>query len=220
MTDNTAIVKAAVSAAKAGTKAIDKNRTAIRTSADKLNNLIHQTAMMILRHAAPQSAGGNGFGDCSRAQFLLFDLPASYRRTMLRDWFHAFSPIVVKDKEEGWNAKMHKPDSKLFVEWNLEAADDMPFWKMAETTPEEKVYDLEALIKMVERLSGQITKKIEEGKVKPEDVLSAQALATTVKGLKFERIKAPTPVPAEEQSNDDGEAGEEAPVVTEFPKAA
>lgn len=184
------IVKVAVNDAKTACKLIDKNRASIRGNADKLNVLIHETAMMIIRHAAPKDAGGNGFGDCSRAQMLLFDLPASFRRTMLRDWFHTFTPIVVKDKAPEWNAKMHKPDSKLFVEWDINGADAMPFYKMAEQVPEEKSYDLEALLKMVERLSSQIEKKVDEGKVKPEDVETAKALARAVKGLKVERVKA------------------------------
>ena len=190
---NSAIVKAALSAAKINTRKIDDKRKSIRRNAKKLNELVHETAMLILKHAAPKEAGGMGFGDCSRSQLLIFDLPASFRRTQLALWFQTFSPIVVKPTNPEWNAKMHKADSKLFVSWDLEGANALPFYMMAEQNKEDdKKYDFKMLVEMVARLSKQIDKKIEEGKVPAEDIESARAISRTVAGLKLERVKVKT----------------------------
>jgi hypothetical protein len=43
---------------------------------------------------------------------------------------------------------------------------------------------------MVERLAPQIERKIEEGKIVPEDVESAKAIARTLQGLTFNRVAA------------------------------
>lgn len=163
-------------------KKIDGNIRRITTNGNKLNVLIHETALLIMAHAEEH-------GDCSRAKTLAFAMPASMRRTMLVEWFHTYSPIriVLKNDKVG----LLKDTAKGYVPFDLKAADATPFYEMAEQNPEEKEYDFAALMKMVERLSKTIEKKIEDGKVPADDIESAKAIARAVSGLKVERVAPP-----------------------------
>lgn len=168
-------------------KTIDKNIKTITTNAAKLNRLIHDTGMMIMRHAQEH-------GDCTRALTLVRAMPASMRRTMLVAWFDKYSPIrvLLSDKNSD-RVGILKKDAKNYVEWNLEGAEAEPFYEIAEATPEKPALDFEALLAMVQRLAKQIDKKVEEGAVLDKDVESAKALARAVSGLKVSRVSA-TPV--------------------------
>lgn len=167
------------------TKQIDKKIATFTTNVGKLKNLGHEIAMMIFDHAMAHS-------DCTRAIKLASAMPNSWQ-PQIEAWFKAFSPIVVILKnnkcELSPGYKKANPENKAEY-WDREGAMNTPFFDIMEEPKADKVYDFEMLLKMVERLSGQIEKKIEEGKVKPEDVLSAQAIATAVKGLKVQRVKA------------------------------
>jgi len=173
--------------------------TKITTDMNKINDYIHETAMMIVRHAAPEKAGAGceGTGDCTHALTLVKALPASMRRKMLIEWFAKYTPITIKlgDSEAvGFNAKYHAlktPEAKLAY-WDVPGANAEPFYLLAEKTPEEKIYDFKALVEMVTRIGKQIEKKVEEGKVPSEDVESAKAIARAVSSMHFERVKAPT----------------------------
>lgn len=192
-------------------KQIDKQIKQITTNSQKLNDLIHETAVLILEHAKEH-------GDCSRAQVLVMALPASMRRTMLIAWFSEFSPIVTKNSND-WNAQMHKEqtalgkDNPLFRPFNIEAAKELPFWKMAEAQREQDREPLtfSDIVKMVERLGKQIEKRIEDGEVADDDVESAKEIARAVEGLQFHRVK----VEAERQTANDADGGT---VVTGEPK--
>lgn len=174
-------------------KQIDANIVLVRTNSTALNELIQTTALDILAHAKEHK-------DCSRAQHLVNAMPRSFRRSILIEWFATFSPIVVKDSDD-WNSKMHKPDSKLYRPFDISGAAAKPWYEMAEDKP-EKVYDFAALVKMVERLSGVIAKKIENGKVPEKDVASAEAIVAKLETLSFARVEAPK----EEKGDDDSTA--------------
>ena len=171
-------------------KIIDKNIASIVTSANKLNTLIHATAMLVASHAKEH-------GDCTRALTLVKAMPASMRRTMLVLWFETYTPIRVMEK----NGKvgMLKEAAKNYTPFDLEAGDLNPFYELAETNPEGAVYDFAKLVEMVARIGKQIDKKIEDGKVAPEDIDSARAISAQVSALKFARVK-----PA---NNDEKDAG-------------
>jgi len=160
-------------------KTIDKNIKTITTNAAKLNILIHDTAMLIMSHAKEH-------GDCSRALTLANAMPASMRRTMLVAWFDKYSPIRVIQANN--KVGILKPTAKTYVEWNLEGAAAEPFYELAEAVPEKPALDFNALMQMVQRLSKQIEKKIEEGAIVDEDIESAKAVARAVAGLKVERV--------------------------------
>lgn len=174
--------------------------TKITNDYGKVNAYVHETAMMIAAHALEH-------GDCSTAQGLVMAMPASTRRSMLILWFATYTPIVVKDDDK-FVAKLHKPESKSFVPFDLTAGSATPFYTLAEQNPEGKILDFAALLKLVEGLGKRIEKKVEDGKVAPEDIESARQIALTITGLKFSRV---VPVAPAQQDNDqdDNEAVEE-----------
>lgn len=182
--------------AKASAKAISRKIAQIRTNGDKLNRLIHDTAMDIMRHA-------QAHGDCSLAQTLVMAMPASMRRKMLIDWFTMFSPINVKDSDK-WQANMKQRPKQDVVPFDIDGADAYPFWQLAEDTP-EKSYDFKALVEMVTRLGKQINKKIEKGLVPEEDVASAEGIVTVLSGLHFNRVKIAEPTPSNDEKGSEEE---------------
>lgn len=164
--------------------------TKITNDYGKVNDYVHETAMLIVNHA-------KDCGDCSTAQKLVMALPASMRREMLILWFHTFTPIVVKNDDK-WNAKMHKEGTKLFVNWDIEAANATPFFRLAEQNKEAAPLTFEQMVKMVEGLAKRIEKKIENGEVEQADVPSAHAIAAKIAGLKLTRVK-----PSNDDSNEE-----------------
>lgn len=148
----------------------------------KVNQYVHETAMLIVGHAKEH-------GDCSTAQGLVMAMPASIRREMLILWFRKFTPIVVKNDDK-WVAKMHPKESKLFVEWDLEAAEKTPFFALAEQNKEREPLDLEGLINLVARVAKQIETKIEKGEIVPEEIATAEALAAQIKRIKVKHVAA------------------------------
>lgn len=161
-------------------KTIDKNIQTIVTNANKLNTLIHETAMLIVRHAQEH-------GDCTRALSLVKAMPASMRRTMLVLWFNTFTPIRVVEAND--KVGILPKTSKNYVDWDVKGADATPFYELAERNP-EKSYDFEALVKMVASLAKRIEKKVEEGSVEEADRDSALALSEQLAHLRIRRVKA------------------------------
>lgn len=165
-------------------KLINNNIRRIRLNGEKLNALIHDTAMLVLAFVQEHR-------NATPAQQLVMAMPASMRRSMLIAWFEKFSPINVKDSAD-FNGKIKREDNKTFVPFNLVGAAEEPFWKMAEATP-ERVYSFEKLLELAQKMGKTIEKKIEDGKVPEEDITSARVLASTLATLSVERVKAPEP---------------------------
>lgn len=165
-------------------KIIDRNLNVIGKSADKLNALIHETAMMILNHA-------NEHGDCTRALTLHNKMPASMRRTMLKLWFETNSPIRFQTKD-GLATKvgMLKPEAKGFVPFNPVTADATPFFAMAEANPEKQPIDFDKALKMIESLAKRLAKDVDEGKVADGDADSVKAVVNALTGIKVKRVRA------------------------------
>jgi len=154
-------------------KAIDKNIALVATNANKLNSLIHTTALAIFDHAKEH-------GDCTRALALVKAMPASMRRTMLIQWFSDYSPITVKLASGKSPEAVGLNRGKNANDWNRPAAVATPFYDLAEQNPEDKEYDLAALIKMVQAISKRIGKKIDDGKVAANDIDKARELARKI----------------------------------------
>ena len=177
-------------------KTIDRKIARFITNRDKLKNLGHEIAMMIFDHA-------NEHGDCTRAIKLARALPNSWQPQM-EAWFKAFSPIrvVIKNDKCEFEPAFKKATSENKAGfWDREAALATPFFDLTEEPKVDKVFDFAALVALVQRVGEQIEKKVKEGKVAPEDVESAKAIARTVSGLSFNRV---LPVSA-----NDGAEGEE-----------
>lgn len=179
-------------------KQIDERLGEVRRLGTEFNLYIHETALLIFRHAAPKEVNEDcqGSGDCTRAVRLVRAMPASMRRTMLIQWFHDFTPIRIKLSDHGDKCEFDPKYKKLSKEdklswWKAEEAAESPFHVLAEETPETKAFDFSAILKMVESLAKRIEKKLEKGEVPPEDVESAKAAASAIHGLHLVRVKKP-----------------------------
>lgn len=161
-------------------KKIDANLARITTNGDKLNVLIHATAMLILKHATKS-------GDCTRALSLVKAMPASMRRTTLISWFTKYSPIRIVFQNDA--VGMLKKGDKGYTAFNLDKADENPFYKIAENNAEPGLLDFDKFIKMIQNMAKREAAKADEGKVKPEDVASIKAACDVLAGLKFTRVE-------------------------------
>jgi hypothetical protein len=178
-------------------KKIDANLVRITTNGDKLNVLIHQTAMLIMKHATKS-------GDCTRALALVKAMPASMRRTTLIAWFTKYSPIRIVFQNDA--VGMLKKDDKGYTAFALDKAEANPFYKIAENNAEPGLLDFDKFIKMIQGMAKREAAKADEGKVKPEDVASIKAACEMLASLKFQRIE---PANDEKPADQDDKAGDE-----------
>lgn len=172
--------------------------TKITSDITKINDYIHETGMLIVRHAAPEAL--NGHGDCEMGLNLALAMPASMRRTMLIDWFAKYTPIIIKLSDNGNKVgfdpkykKLNPADKATAVRengspwWDIEGANAEPFWKLAEETPEKPAMTFEQLMKMVEGLAKRIDKAVEDGKVEDKDKDAAIALSIQLGKVRVKR---------------------------------
>jgi hypothetical protein len=147
----------------------------------KINLYVHETAMLILRHAAEHK-------DCSTAQGLVNAMPQSARKLALINWFGQFSPIVVKDDDK-WESKMHKEGSKLFKAFDLEGAEANPWFTIADKMGAEKPpVGLDGMVAWLEAQAKSWEKKADEGKVDAAELATAKALAAQLRAIKLVHI--------------------------------
>ncbi|MBU6231620.1 hypothetical protein KGP36_03035 [Patescibacteria group bacterium] len=156
----------------------------ISTDYATINRYVHDTAMMIVQHAYNTK-------DCSTAQGLINCMPQSARKLALITWFTKYSPIVVKDSDK-WQSKMHKPDSKMYVEWQLEEAAANPWYTIAEEMGKEsKKYSLDEILAMLPKLAKTVHKKAEG--MDGDEAAQTEAFAQWLDQLKipsFASVKA------------------------------
>lgn len=153
-------------------KTINNRCKKITSDINKINVYVHDTAMLIVNHAAPEAL--NGHHDCSFAKNLVEAMPKSYRLEMLKTWFSTYTPILVKIDSKtnaisvGFDTEYKKiapadkatatrKDGSLW--WNLEAAQNDPFYAIAERTPEKPAFDLAAMLKLLENTAKRIEKE-------------------------------------------------------------
>ncbi len=153
-------------------KKIDSNIKLIVTNAAKLNGRIHETAVLIVAHAAEH-------GDCTRALTLVKAMPASMRRAMLIEWFRTFSPIRVSVSND--KVGLLKDGQKGFVAFDVDAGTAKPFFEMAKDTPEAEDLTFDGVNEAIAALIKRLSKRVEEGKVAANDV---DAIATRIASLK------------------------------------
>lgn len=205
-------------------KQIDGNIATVAKLGTEFNLFIQETALMIVRHAAPSEINDDcvGSGDCTRAIKLARAMPASMRREMLALWFKTFTPIRIKISDNGDRcefdpiykkqekaAKINQDPTKGKVWWNLTEAAETSFGDVAEANREQEVslLDFADLIKMVTSVSKRIEKQIAENKVKPEDLPYAHAIAAKVANFKVQRPKT------DEEDKREQEEAKKSPVV-------
>lgn len=156
-------------------KKINSNIKLIETNLAKANDRIHETAVMIARHAEE-------FRDCTTAQRLVMAMPASMRRSMLILWFATFTPIVTKNDPK-WTAKMRKADDKAFVAFDVAAGEAKPFYELAKDKPEADDLTADKANEMIESLIKRLTKRIDDGKVAANDKGAIEARITALKAV-------------------------------------
>lgn len=133
--------------AKVTSKQIDQNIALFTTNRDLLRQLAHDTAMMILHHAAPKTVNDDcsGSGDTTRALKLIKAMPKSWAEQM-NVWFNTFSPIrVVHQRDTHGLCVKYKalvkdgmtPEEKKAgllakdAHWKLAEAIETPFWLLS-----------------------------------------------------------------------------------------
>jgi len=218
---------------KITSKAIMDQIASFTTNRDKLMVQANTILRMIFMHAAPKEVGEdcNGTGDCTAATKLLAAMPTTWADGG-RLWFEAVSPIRISSdgKSAGYDKKYTRigdnpalsPEQKLEARlswWKLEDANTHGFEDYTRTNGGNglRVLGFDDITKMVAQLAKRITDIADDENpttvVKPEDVLTAKAIAQTLAGLKFERVNATDKtVAATEQDNltrheDDDDAG-------------
>lgn len=169
----------------------------ISTDYDKVNTFVHETAVLIAKHAEEHR-------DCSTAQGLVMAMPASIRREMLILWFSKFTPIVVKN-DDSWTAKMHPADSKMYVPFDVAAGEKTPFTALAKSHKERPPLDLAGLILAPRRLAKQLESRIEDGGISDEEIETAKALISQLKGIRVQHIEATKTEDAEAPAGGEGE---------------
>lgn len=160
----------------------------ITTSYEKANAYVHETAMMILKHAEEHK-------DCSMAQGLIMAMPASQRREMLILWFTMFSPIVVKNNED-WTSKMQPETLKngdknpLYKPFDLEGAAAKPWFELAKENKERPPIGDEGLEKLISQFAARLEKMVEKGEVEQAYKDAALAVSAQVRKIRVPKPKA------------------------------
>lgn len=143
----------------ASLKAIQTGIRGISRNAAKLNEDIHKVALACLDHAKE-------FGDVLNTAARLVDaMPLSHRRSLLIDWFNAFSPIRVTKKGDAMTAHLAGkndagPNDEGYRDWQIEAAKATPFYAMPQAAREPDVPTYESIhsniVAFVKRLENRI----------------------------------------------------------------
>jgi hypothetical protein len=156
--------------------------TKIRSDYQAVNAYVHETAVLIAKHAKEH-------GDCSTAQGLVMAMPKSARREMLILWFKTFTPIVVKN-DDAWAAKMHKDDSKLYVPFDIEAGEATTFMDLAAQNKEKAPLDFAGLVLLPQKLAKQLEGRIAHGLIDPSELETAKILVATLRGIRVQHVEA------------------------------
>lgn len=138
----------------------------IGTRGKQLDTDIHNAGVSCLYHAEQH-------GDVTLLTRLVEAMPKSGRAKALVAWAEHFGLVTFNKEEKRF--KVTKPKNK---QWDLEGANDVPFW---EFTEEKEVGDLtiDALVKMV---VNKVQKASDNGKLK--EGFTMQGLKTKLtKGL-------------------------------------
>lgn len=128
----------------------------IARSAVKLNETIHATALLTAAHA-------KNFGDTTPCAALVDALPMSHRRSLLINWFDAFTPVgIAKDgKTQKMKGHLKGKSEERDKMWNLDAGKATPFYAMPDVEREPDVPTFESIHNNVVAFIKRIDKKVE-----------------------------------------------------------
>jgi hypothetical protein len=152
-------------------KVIGNRIKSIADRSKRLTKDIHETAIQCLMHALPPSQGGHG--DVTLIDRLAKALAKANAPEVFKAWVKQYSPIT-------WNGegqvKLIPPTNKMFKPFNIEGADQSPYWTKIETKKPELTFA--QLVKLLQGLEQRVTKADKEGQIaEGEDVAAMLALA-------------------------------------------
>lgn len=129
----------------------------IARSAVKLNETIANACLMAAEHA-------KSFGDTTPCAALVDALPMSHRRSLLINWFDAFTPVgIAKDGKTGkMKGHLKGKTEERDKMWNLAAGKATPFYAMPDVEREPDVPTFETLHNNVLAFVKRIEKKAEQ----------------------------------------------------------
>lgn len=188
-------------------KQIDKKIADFTTNRNKLRDMAHTIAMDIFRHAAPTAiADCSGTGDCTRALKLVSAMPTSWGTQMVT-WFKLFTPIEmnVKAGNVGFSRayKNEKDADKKAAFWNIEQANETPFYEATPEAPiKEEIYDLSTIEKAIGAIIAKTAKAEKDGKIKAEDLSPVNAAISLLSKLNLKSVVMV-------EANDSGAKGSE-----------
>lgn len=142
----------------------------IARSATKLNETIHNAALMTAQHA-------RNFGDTTPCAALVDALPMSHRRSLLINWFDAFTPVgIAKDgKTQKMKGHLKGKTEERDAMWKLDAGKATPFYAMPDVEREPDVPTFEsvhnnviAFIKRIEKKAADIPNEEERRRAEEE----------------------------------------------------
>lgn len=153
--------------------AINKLIGTISKSANKLNEEIHNCALMCIKHA-------QNYGDATAAGRLVDAMPKSFRRGLVIQWFAANSPITVSKNAKTDAMKAHLAGKAEERQWDIDAAAATPFFAMPEADREPDVPTYESLHKNIVDFIERMNKRAD----KIEDPKEAKAAKEEIEALK------------------------------------
>ncbi len=138
-------------------KAMNAKIKLVRTAGTKYNNLVHDCAMTIIRHAF-------AYGDCTGASRLMDAMPKSARRALLVTWFQRYSPINVTVTKDGAKASYRLETSKQYNPFDIDGADNNPWHSLPEAEREPELFTLGAFNEEVEKFLVRMEHKAKGSK--------------------------------------------------------
>lgn len=157
---------------RASSKAINAKIKQISVTGKKFNDLIHETMVMVAKHALTIGPDGVMIGDVTGAARLVDAMPKSNRRSLVIDHFADYTPIkIVKDsKTGGIRASLRKPDEKGYVDWNIEGLELNRWDERPEVQNEPDILTYgaakDAIFKLLKSLETKAAKSNEENHIK------------------------------------------------------
>lgn len=142
--------------------AINRLIASISRSATKLNEAIHNAAVLCIEHAS-------NFGDCTSSARLVDAMPKSHRRSLLIEWFRLYSPISIAKNPKSDKMKAHlrgkadaNKDDEGFRKWDLEGAKATPFYAIEAANKEPDVPTLVTISENIHRFIARTQKQAEK----------------------------------------------------------
>lgn len=157
---------------RASSKAINAKIRSIATTGKKFNDLVHETMLMVAKHATTIGPDGIMIGDVTGAARLVDAMPMSNRRSLVIDHFAQYTPIkVTKDAKSGaMRASLRKPEEKGYVDWNIEGLEANRWDERPEVQNEPDIltYDgaKDAIFKLLKSLDKKAEKSNDESHIK------------------------------------------------------